>query len=231
MSNQSNKPNLSSQIKTPNKPSLPSQIKILCDSVRKNSALAIVGSFGGIAVYLMGVLVNYIALQDTMTRPDPRSGEGWILVNITGFGYTSYSDNAWNILPWNNRYLSRSSRIISMVYTDAISDLSKINEADTNPHDVSVLKNSDFDGKVSFQTGNFIKKNSQTFQSYLMQAKESKIPVCLYVYGIRNGQESHFLNILKVKPLKVNLKTLPDYENRTKLAEDSCGKPITKISG
>jgi hypothetical protein len=219
MSNRSNKPNLSSQVKN------------LCDSVRKNSALAIVGSFGGIAVYLMGVLVNYIALQDTITKPDPRSGEGWILVKITGFGYTSYSDNVWNILPWNNRYLSRSSRIISMIYTDAIPDTSKINEADTNPHDVSVLKNQDFDGKVAFQTGNFAKKNSQTLQSYLMQAKELKSPVCLYVYGIRNGQDSHFLNILKVKSSKVDLKTLPNYEKRTKLAEEICGKPITNISG
>jgi hypothetical protein len=129
--------------------------------------------------------------------------EGWILVRINGFGYTMYQENINfnDFKPFKYNYLSRSSKIITMIYTSALQE--SLNDGRIDEKDVSVLTNRDDETTIKNQADQiFSKTNSQSYQGQLVSLKESKFPVCLYVKGIRDGQSSSYLNILKIQSIK-----------------------------
>lgn len=150
-----------------------------------------------LALGSLHLISSFITTYSYFSIPTTRH-EGWILVRINGFGYTMYQESIDfnDFKPFKYNYLSRSSKIITMIYTSATPK-----SLDTKDQkDVSVLTNRDDETTINNQLSEkFSKKNSQSYQSLLVSLKESRSPVCLYVKGIRDGESSSYLNILKIK--------------------------------
>jgi hypothetical protein len=136
-----------------------------------------------------------------MINPQPLKYEGWVQIRVIGFGSVAYEKNVGDYLTsiFGISGLSRSSSIITTIYTDAIPRTEVINSGEVMDSDVSVLTNLDWHGRLRGQTEEFKKINSQTFMSKLISSKEEKTCLCLYVAGNRNGKTSEYLNVLKVR--------------------------------
>jgi hypothetical protein len=200
----------------------------------RSHAGTVAASFVAFALFnSLNTISSFVTTYNYVTAPHKDEYEGWILVRITGFGYTLYPESNLiidfsNPSASTNRYLSRSSRIITMIYTDAVKKIEKdINNGNVKDYDTSVLTNTD--AKVSLRgernNNEYDKNNSQTFQSQLALSKELKKPVCLYVKGVRDGRRSTFLNIIKMQPAMAAL------QNKKGLTESSPVKLINSTCG
>jgi hypothetical protein len=148
--------------------------------------------------------------------------EGWVLVKINGFGRVYYESNI--IENFASVFsLSRRSKIITLIYTDALPTIEQINSGDVKDNDVSVLTNLDWEGHLADNnTNKLVKINSQTLQSKLVSIKESKKLICLYVGGIRNGKESSYLNILKIKIPDEDLSSIVENYQNEAVIKNKC---------
>ena len=145
-----------------------------------------------------------------MISPQYLQYEGWIQVRVTGFGTVSYEKKIIEDYLTSQSGLSKSSKVMTTVYTDALPETGVINNGEVQDSDVSVLTNLDWKGLLRGKPDELKKINSQTFMSKLVSSKESKKCVCLYVGGIRNGKTSTYLNILKVRdPIESSIAKTP----------------------
>jgi hypothetical protein len=127
----------------------------------------------GVVFYAIPALVNIVSFLDNFNKFKPSSKEGWIVVKVVGFGYTYYPESFFDsIQPWKEHYSLRSSKITTMVYTDALPTLGNLNSGSTTASDVSVLTNSNWEGQRYNYQSEFKKNNSQSFQSFLHSSKD-----------------------------------------------------------
>jgi hypothetical protein len=193
-------------------------IKEAWKKIKDKPSIIFFGATVGLSIELLQILSSFITAHSYFFTPVTEH-QGWILVKINGFGYTMYQDsiNFANLQPFKYNYLSRSSKIITMIYTSAGITPPGIGDETSNggtiEKDVSVLTNRDDETTIKDTTKTFKKINSQTYQSQLVSFKESGLPVCLYVKGFRNGESSSYLNILKIRAViaidkKVNMKSI-----------------------
>ena len=173
---------------------------------------------------------------------------GWILVKITGTGIVSYDpyeqvEGFARYLPFLWNPPDAKSRIWPMIYTDSLTDF--LDSGKSYKYDASVLVNKDITEKSlttkpssKIYAASKEKINSQTFQSRLMRAHETKEPVCILVYGVRDNKKSRFLDILDIEGVSEEIKTkynqLPGYQDKkraneiAKLTQEACTKQPRK---
>jgi hypothetical protein len=159
-------------------------------------------------VFSLGITTSQIASSVLTTsevikliNPDiSLQHEGWILTKITGVGLVSYDSNLiLDYINWRAN-LSRSSKITTIFHTTALPTVEQTTLGNIKDSDVSAITNLDFQGHLKGQINEVYRKiYSQTFQSHLVLAQQTKTPLCLYVGGTRDGKKSTFLNIIKMK--------------------------------
>lgn len=205
------------------------------DYLKKNRAFIIASSIGGIIVSSMGLIVNTYEFF-TLLKPPLKTESGWILVKITGwaeaeYNYSEQINGIGSYIPFMANKLNGTSNLTPIIYTDyPIDDI--LGDA-SDVKDVTVLKNTDFQGKIEGFASAINKRNSQTIQAFLVQALYKKKPVCIFVNGIRNNEKSLFFNIIRAH--HISEENIKKYENLSKnidarknelkkLTEDTCTK-------
>lgn len=236
------------------KPNLFNQILKLIKSiqyfVKRNAGLYLASLFAVGTLYIFGAVVSTVEFW-AMLNPSTDTSEyelGWILVKITGTGIVSY--DPYEQVEGFGRYLpflwdapDAKSRIWPMIYTDSPTEF--LDSGKSYKYDVSVLVNKDITEKSlttkpssEIYAASKEKINSQTFQSRLMLAHQTKEPVCILVYGVRDNKKSRFLDILDVEAVSEEIKTkynqLPGYQDKkrpneiAKLTQEACTKQPKK---
>ncbi len=214
--------------------------------VKKNAGLYLAFLF---ALGTLNIVSAFVSTVEFLAILKPKTDNnnykiGWILVKVTGTEIVSYEpyeqvEGFARHLPFLWDAPDAKSRFWSMIYTD--SPTGSLDSGISNQYDVSVLVNKDITEKslttkppAGIYAARKEKINSQTFQSRLMRAHETKEPVCILVYGVRDNKKSRFLDILDVEGVSEEIKTkynqLPDYQDKKrvneigKLTQEACTK-------
>lgn len=241
-----------SALPTPSGPATPSAAPTVPQRTRlgnfwyQNRGFLIASMLGSFAAPFLGLIVDSATIISWLSNTH-ENYEGWVMLKVNGIGLANYINaeqrsGLRRYLPWNDR-LSGQSTSTALVYTSLIPIASDGNlpNISQNP-DFSVLENTDAEVDFSDEAL-FRKRNTQTIQAFLVDAKQKDIPVCLKVYGQRDNNRSLYLNIVRVK--KPSLDSIESYQslaqkgvmtsdnviknpNVRKFIENACGPAIKK---